>query len=258
MVADIGAVVLAGRTDEQKAACIVMAVVVEERRAAGVEIGIEALTIVTGPSIGGLVQLYQTVVRAPLPDACIIAGRAAARITHDIMFDERAIGAPWYDAVAAHIFHIIVTDDDLFAGKPVGGCYLIADPGYAGSIDAPDDVAFNDEVVETGRQLLPCGAEDYAAIILSVVGPAYIVNVHVPNTDTARDAAILGRYEKAGAVGGKGAVVRDFEAADRHIICIDDADGMGRNAACINARTGTCSVRSDGDGGLFTSGTGER
>ena len=259
-IAQIILVVAAGRTDQQEAAGIVVAVIVEQCRAARIEVAVEALPVIAGAGKGGLVELDQAVVGAPLPDAGIIAGRSGAGIAHDIMFDQRAVGAARDDAVAANILDQIVADHDLFAREPVLGADPVGNAGNAGPVDLPDDIAFDHQILKAGRQLLAGRAEDDAAIILAIIHAAHVVDIHVADADTARHAPVDRRDQHAETLGRGGIVVGDFQPADADIFGVDDAHAMGRDAAGVDARP--CAGAEGGDAdrraGAARAGDGER
>ncbi len=257
-IAQIVLVVAAGRADQQEAAGIVVAVIVEEGRPARVEVGIEALAVIAGAGMGRLVELDQAVVGAPLPDAGIVAGRAAAGVEDDIMFDQGAVRAAGDDAVAADVLQIIVADHHLPAGEPVEEGYPVADPGDAGPIDAPQDVPLDREVLEAGGELPAGGAEQDAAIVLAVVGAADIVDIIVADADAPRHPAVFGAHQYADARGRRGGGVGDFQPTDRDVIGVDHADGIFRNAARIDARARAGAGRADRDGRSRLARAGDR
>src|SRR4051794_11086612 len=117
-IAKIIFIVVLGRADEQKSASIIVTIIINDGRAARVEVGIEALTIIACAGKGGFVELNQAVIGAPLPNARIVARRTAARVAYDIMLDKCAIGAPWHDAISTDVLQIIVPDHDIVTGIP--------------------------------------------------------------------------------------------------------------------------------------------
>ena len=129
---------------------------------------------------------------------------------------------------------------------------MIALSGYSRTVDLPDDVAFDTEIVETAGSERPVGAEDNAAVVFFLVGAVHIVDVESRDRDMFRSAEIVEHDMDAAADCREPAMIGDFQVANLDLLDITQKDHIlhGSLAFDTRARTGAVAVDDDGRGGI--------
>src|SRR5882762_9744128 len=104
--------------DQEKAAVVVVTVIILDDGIPAVPVGVEAFTVPLSFGSISFVVLNQRIVRAPGPDRHIVSIRPLLRMADHVVFDQSAVRCHHHDPIAADVVELVSANNDAQTGKP--------------------------------------------------------------------------------------------------------------------------------------------